>query len=1447
MAIDASARRVEFTFDVPSADGNPFAREVWATVMKPSGSLVRVPAFWIEGDRFGARIFGDEAGPYRLKTVEEEAGTDLVIHPIAGVDPGLVYLLSDLDLGFIRIDPDNPKSLATTDGVPYVPIGGNIPWAKSEDTVVEFYEDLIPAFGNRKLNWARIWMVDWSGLNLDWLDEDEPVQPIPGELELRVAENWDRIIELAEEHGVYVQMVLQHHGQYSTETNPRWHINPWNAANPHGFLSKPQDFFVSEKARALTKQKYRYIVARWGYSPAILAWELFNEVHWVDALRFDLNVDAVAAWHDEMAAFLRSVDTHRHLVTTSVHTIDTPINASMDFLQPHIYPIDLLSNIRYVDATYDRIEKPVFVGEYGDDHMPLGPEQKRAGVWAIPGVWAGIMGMLHLPPQPWLEVLTVRQNNLDGLGAAARFIEATEIATRDGLVPFSPPVESSETIPFPVTPGFVWMSRPELAVDIPVDGSSPISLALVPGVLANDEIGDRYGFASRVDFRVDFNEPKTVTVKLELGSRDSVGTRAEALVNDVVAASHTWSAQVEKDDEIRAAELTVELPAGPNTMSVQNATGPAWLRLIEVDAGLEVPKIAAAGRRSDDFVAIWAWNRQSVFSLDPAPPSDATIIVDDLAEGRWTIDWWDTSLGVPYQTESILHPGGEFRLDTPPIEKHTANGEWTLRFGRQQRPATEMTHPDIPDDWSRIKASVPGNVELDMIRAGLLSEELEKGHNIYNLRELEVNQWWYSKHFDLAEEDLAGQIALVLEGVDTLATVWLNGKRIGELSNMLIPHRLDVSDTLKVGRNDLVVGIDSTVLAARARPIEEGTWAMENNWESLTIRKAAHSFGWDIMPRVISAGLWRDVALERIPETRFTNVYLATTSVDPLNGTAHLVARWDIETGDWPIEKWSVRLAVSDPESREIVHETTSPVLSTHGFIQSELEGIDLWWPRGYGHAKLYDVSVELVDDRGDVNAEWSTLFGFRTVRLSLTDILDEQGAGDFTFIVNGDRIFIKGTNWVQLDAFHSRDRDRLDETLDLVADLNCNMIRCWGGNVYETSSFFERCDAEGIMVWQDFALACALYPQTAEFHQQMRMEAEAIVPMLRNHPSLAIWAGNNEIDAFYTFAKRHDPNVDDQISREVLASVVRRFDPWRDYLPSSPYISPELWSLGAPHERRPEDHLWGPRDDFKGPYYLSSNAHFVSEIGYHGCPARSSLERMMTPENLWPWQNNEEWLTHAVRPQPNGTAYNYRIRLMAHQISVLFGDVPDDLDDFIFASQVSQAEALKFFIERFRIGKGRGRSGILWWNIRDGWPQISDAVVDYYGERKLSYQVIRRVQQDVCVMLDEPKGGYQDLVAVNDSRSPVDMKATVLLEGQSLIQVEDSIPTEAGKVIGRVPESSVRGLYRIGWSVGSTDDQSGYPLTGLNHYLAGPRPFGVAECRGFYEEVGVLGPETVT
>jgi beta-mannosidase len=747
------------------------------------------------------------------------------------------------------------------------------------------------------------------------------------------------------------------------------------------------------------------------------------------------------------------------------------------------------------------------------------------------------------------------------------------------------------------------------------------------------------------------------------------------------------------------------------------------------------------------------------------------------------------------------------------MERIDLNGEWQLSYSPQQDKYIKLQNIDF-NTMSTVPARVPGNVELDLIRAGILPD-LAVGNNIYLLREYETYEWWYRHRFNAPAIPDRHTAELVFEGLDCLAEVWLNGTSIGAASNMLVPHRFDVTDTLKSGENEIVVRIRSAVLEGRERIPAPFESALPCGFESLAVRKAPHMYGWDIMPRVVTAGIWRDVYVQFLPPTRWRSVYWATTATDAQRRSAVVFVDWDFITEEHAIDDWQVRLRLS--RNGRTVHESLHPVFHTHGRTWVHLQDVDLWWPRGYGEPVLYEATAELLDGQGTVLDTHRCRIGLRTARLEYTEVTTPEQPGEFVFVVNGVKVFAKGTNWVPLDAFHSRDLQHLKPTLDMLVDLNCNMVRCWGGNVYESDAFFDLCDEHGVMVWQDFAFACAIYPD--EIIPAVRQEAEEVVRRLRNHASLVLWCGNNEIDHTYFWTGMGiDPNTD-KISRQVLAEVVRRQDPFRSYLPSSPYVGPEAMRLGGDANLTPEQHLWGPRDDFKGAFYTGSQAHFVSEIGYHGCPDRRSLEQMMEPNYLWPWQDNEQWLTHAVRPLPRMTDYNYRIPLMAKQIAVLFDTVPDNLDDFILASQISQAEALKFFIERWRQRKWR-TTGILWWNLRDGWPIISDAIVDYYHRKKLAYVYIKRVQTDVCAMLSEAEDGVHTLIVVNDTLHPVagEVEVTDADSGNQLLHAAFTVEPNGKSVAGSVPQVQQPAMWLIRWKL---SDGSAF----LNHYLAGDRP----------------------
>ena len=352
LAHAASAKPIEFDFVAPDnpMTRNPFARELWAEVTTPSGQKLTLPAYYAEGGLYAVRARPDERGTYRFGAVSETTlgvhATELVVSLVSAAE---VQNPARTRLPSILRNPKDPRRFMRSDGVAFAPVGANLAWAPDDrPDRLNYYLGALPAFAHANLNWMRVWMAHWGGLNLDWLPADMGPSPKPGRFDERVAETWDKLLEAAEDNGVYIQVVLQHHGQFNTANDSNWAQNPWNAANPGGFLRSPVDFFTDPDARVISLVKYRYIVARWGWSPAVFAWELFNEVHWTDAIKQGHEAD-VARWHAEMATFIRSVDAYGHLVTTSTDNLRSPIYEKMDFYQPHLYAANLVAAARSFD------------------------------------------------------------------------------------------------------------------------------------------------------------------------------------------------------------------------------------------------------------------------------------------------------------------------------------------------------------------------------------------------------------------------------------------------------------------------------------------------------------------------------------------------------------------------------------------------------------------------------------------------------------------------------------------------------------------------------------------------------------------------------------------------------------------------------------------------------------------------------------------------------------------------------------------------------------------------------------------------------------------------------------------------------------------------------------------------------------------------------------------
>jgi beta-mannosidase len=721
--------------------------------------------------------------------------------------------------------------------------------------------------------------------------------------------------------------------------------------------------------------------------------------------------------------------------------------------------------------------------------------------------------------------------------------------------------------------------------------------------------------------------------------------------------------------------------------------------------------------------------------------------------------------------------------------------------------------------------SVPGALETDLQSLGLVPDPF-LGLNILEAQKWEHHHVWYGRQFRV--EAAADTVAeLVFEGIDCCAEIYLNGRHLGSTDNMLISHAFRVGNLLRE-ENELLVHIRPAVLEAKRYAYPAGLAAQSLNYESLFIRKAPHMYGWDIMPRVVSAGLWRPVQLRFLPRERLDDIYLETLALSPDHTHADLTLHYQAITTGSARDRYEITVEGVCGQKRFAARQG---LVFTAGRLKFGVDHPQLWWPRGSGEACLYEVTVCLLKNGVEID-RMRFNHGIRQVTLERTSVTNELGEGAFCFRVNGEKIFIKGTNWLPADVFHWRDPERIPRMLPLVLEIGCNLIRCWGGSVYEDDAFFDWCDRNGILVWQDFAMACAIYPQDDAFASRLAAEARQIVRRLRQHACVALWAGDNECDQAHAWHQVGDPNRN-ILTRRVLPELLKEEDPNRIYLPSSPFIDSVAYAKGDSYLT--EDHLWGPRDYYKGDYYTKALCHFASETGYHGCPSVESLRQFLTPDKVWPAEGNDEWILHSVNPTLDSALYDPPdrfIRLMNAAIESLFGRVPDSLEDYVFASQAVQGEADKFFIERFRLTKWR-RTGIIWWSLLDGWPAISAGVVDYYLRKKLAFDFIRRAQQDVCLMLREPEGGKQEIVAVNDTPGEVAITWSIYdVSGETVVASGESIiPPNGSCTPGHIPfDSQGQTLYRLTW-------ENAAGLQGLNHYLAGFPPFDFNQYRHWLNE----------
>ncbi len=657
--------------------------------------------------------------------------------------------------------------------------------------------------------------------------------------------------------------------------------------------------------------------------------------------------------------------------------------------------------------------------------------------------------------------------------------------------------------------------------------------------------------------------------------------------------------------------------------------------------------------------------------------------------------------------------------------------------------------------------TVPGTVHTDLLAEGLIESPFYR-RNEPELSWIEQADWVYRRTFEIPRAWLSESRAarLVFEGLDTFATIRLNGHEIGTADNMFHAWRYEVLKRLRTGRNTLEVTFRSAPRVAEQRADASKVRYRSSFFEPrVFIRKAQYSGGWDWGPRFMTCGIWRPVRLVLIRQAQINNVWMRTRS---------LTARRAVEQVDVEVEALiagaaSLRVAMVCPAGR--VHEQVVPVRLRKG-VQTVRATVTIpdprrWWPAGMGEQALYDVQVvlEANDEPLDVHQD---RVGLRTVELVRKK--DRQGES-FTFRINGRKVFCKGANWVPPDSFLPRSTPELYR--QRVADArqaHMNMLRVWGGGVYESPAFYRACDELGLMVWQDFMFACAEYPEDRPLLASIRREAGEAVRQLRNHPSVVLWCGNNEnqwgYDAWWPpRPKRYGEVIYDRI----LPQVCRSLDPDRPYWPGSPYGGPM-----ANHPDFGDQHEWSVWIFWGNPEkYLQNKARFVSEFGFQAMPTRRTVHEFTAPADRYLFSRV---LDHHNRCE-DGHARN--LKFLAHGYGV-----PRDLDEYVYLSQVSQADAIKLAVEHWR-RRWPATAGALYWQHNDCWPVASWSAIDSQGRPKGLWYATRRFFAPSLVSL-RPAG--DELYGVKDLEVWVTHDGPAELRGE----VEIAAWTVDGKLLGR-------------------------------------------------------------
>lgn len=648
-----------------------------------------------------------------------------------------------------------------------------------------------------------------------------------------------------------------------------------------------------------------------------------------------------------------------------------------------------------------------------------------------------------------------------------------------------------------------------------------------------------------------------------------------------------------------------------------------------------------------------------------------------------------------------------------------------------------------------LPAKIPGSVYGNLLQQGLMPDPYDGMNELEALRLME-NDFRFRTVFTLTEKQLAGDfLFLRFDGIDTLAEVYLNGRLLGCADNMHRIWEFSIEEAARAGENELRVEIGSPTRFIARENEKIYTGGSGDAMEGFPhLRKAHCMFGWDWGPRLPDAGIFREVSVLSGKKARIEQVYItqnwdATDKAEKAAGadnTENLVdITYNIEIKDFTdADTYELRTALYDPDG-VLIAEKSSKEPEGNGTKEADREeqsgdwdtitvkNPKRWWPNGFGEQKLYRAEVTLLDEEGCVLDQWSRRIGLRTLTVN-TD-KDEWGQC-FAHEVNGVKIFAMGADYIPEDNLFSRiTPERTRRLLEDAVAANHNCIRVWGGGYYPDDWFFDLCDELGLIVWQDFMFACASYELDADFEKNINAEVRDNVRRIRHHACLGLWCGNNEMET-QTLDKAWKPSDKQKcdyikLFEYIIPKILEEEDPGTFYWPSSPssggnYDNP--WD-----ENRGDTHYWAvwhgnkPFTDYRNYYF-----RYLSEFGFQSFPCLKTVETFTAPKDRNIFSRVMEM--HQRNVGANGKILTYLSATYLY---------PTDFEMLLYASQLLQADAIRYGVEHFRRNRGRCMGTVVW-QLNDIWPVASWASIDYYGRWKALHYAEKRAFAPVMISCEE-------------------------------------------------------------------------------------------------------------